>query len=132
MSVPFLAAPGDSSGSPMGRLHAAFGISSPANAADAHATRKEHTTACSHNFLVKTPPDQAGSQMSLALVSSRAPSAPNSRPTPEPLTPPNGARGSERTKSLMKTAPASICEATALARAGSLLHTAAPRPHSVS
>ncbi len=106
----------------MGRLHAAFGISLPANAADAHEARKKHTTACG-NILLSVQEflherSQSGSQMSLALVSSRAPSAPNSRPTPEPLTPPKGARGSDRTKSLMNTAPASICAATALAWAG--------------
>jgi hypothetical protein len=41
----------------MGRFQAAFGISLPANAADTFAARKKHTTAGSHNFLVKTPPD---------------------------------------------------------------------------
>jgi hypothetical protein len=57
MSVPFFATPGFSSGSPMGRLHAAFGISLAANAADAHTTRRKHTTARGNTFLVKIPPD---------------------------------------------------------------------------
>src|SRR6266852_8263470 len=44
-------------------------------------------------------------QISFGLVSSRAPGAPSSRPYPEALKPPNGARGSERVKSLMNTIP---------------------------
>ena len=48
-----------------------------------------------------------GSQISFALVSSRAPNAPSSRPKPEAFIPPKGARASDRTKSLIKTAPAS-------------------------
>src|ERR1700677_1394708 len=55
MPVPFTT-PGFSSGSPMGRLHAVFGMSFPAKAIDAHETRKKHTTAFILFF--KNPPQR--------------------------------------------------------------------------
>src|SRR5712672_1048402 len=74
---------------------------------------------------------QAPCQISLGLVSSSAPGAPSSRPYPEALKPPNGARGSERVKSLINTIPDSISPATRRARTRSRLQTAALRPKSV-
>src|SRR5258706_14601815 len=74
---------------------------------------------------------QAPCQISFGLVSSRAPGAPSSRPYPEALTPPNGARGSERVKSLINTIPDSISLATRRALTRSRLQTAALRPKSV-
>src|SRR5580704_8559741 len=55
MPAPFTT-PGFSSGSPMGRLHAVFGMSFPAKATDAHMTRKKHTPV----FLLffKNPPER--------------------------------------------------------------------------
>src|SRR5260221_1829526 len=74
---------------------------------------------------------QAPCQISFGLVSSRAPGAPSSRPYPEALRPPNGARGSERVKSLINTIPDSISPATRRALTRSRLQTAALRPKSV-
>src|SRR5580704_12762157 len=74
---------------------------------------------------------QAPCQISFGLVSSRAPGTPSSRPYPEALKPPNGARGSERVKSLINTIPDSISPATRRALARSRLQTAALRPKSV-
>src|SRR6266446_7491238 len=74
---------------------------------------------------------QAPSQISFELVSSSAPGAPSSRPYPEALKPPNGARGSERVKSLINTIPDSISPATRRALTRSRLQTAALRPKSV-
>src|SRR6266851_4231674 len=74
---------------------------------------------------------QAPCQISFGLVSSRAPGAPSSRPYPEALKPPNGARGSERVKSLRNTIPDSISPATRRALTRSRLQTAALRPESV-
>src|SRR6266850_965323 len=74
---------------------------------------------------------QAPCQISFGLVSSSAPGAPSSRPYPEALKPPNGARGSERVKSLINTIPDSISLATRRALTRSRLQTAALRPKSV-
>src|SRR5467141_3533924 len=74
---------------------------------------------------------QAPCQINFGLVSSSAPGAPSSRPYPEALKPPNGARGSERVKSLINTIPDSISPATRRALTRSRLQTAALRPKSV-
>src|ERR1700685_632728 len=70
---------------------------------------------------------QAPCQISFGLVSARAPGTPSSRPYPEALKPPNGARGSERVKSLINTIPDSISPATRRALTRSRLQTAALR-----
>src|SRR3984893_10548463 len=77
------------------------------------------------------PVVQAPCQISFGLVSSRAPGAPSSRPYPEALKPPNGARGSDGVKSLINTIPDSISPATRRALSRSRLQTAALRPKSV-
>src|SRR6267142_590156 len=74
---------------------------------------------------------QAACQITFGLVSSSAPEAPSSRPYPEALKPPNGARGSVRVKSLINTIPDSISPATRRALTRSRLQTAALRPKSV-
>jgi hypothetical protein len=51
-----LATPGFSRGCPMGRVHAAFGMSFPANAADAHEKRKRHAIAFIKTLFFKKPP----------------------------------------------------------------------------
>src|SRR5580692_12731028 len=74
---------------------------------------------------------QAACQITFELVSSRAPGPPSSRPYPEALKPPNGARGSVRVKSLINTIPDSIPPATRRALTRSRLQIAALRPKSV-
>jgi hypothetical protein len=50
----------------MGRVHAAFGISLPANAADAHETKRKHTTACANALLFKNPPKRCSNTLRYA------------------------------------------------------------------
>src|SRR4030095_10902389 len=64
----------------------------------------------------------------LGSVKKRKESSPPSRPTPDPLTPPNGTRRSRTIQQLIHTVPASMRSATRCARARFCVHTEADSP----
>src|SRR5260370_13612919 len=90
---------------------------------DLHQVNVERVSWYSEGTVVQAP-----CQISFGLVSSRAPGTPSSRPYPEALNPPNGARGSQRVKSLINTIPDSISPATRRALTRSRLQPARRKP----